>query len=218
MRKSPLSNFGSVCVAALEYRDPEGPLKALAEPDHETLTDSSVAMLVGITESEVEERVAHACAEVRSQAERESREELERDRAKMLCRFEKSLKEFSAERAAFFRGVETELVQLALAIARKILQREAELDPNLLGGLVRIALDHMQHEGSVKLRVPLCDVQLWHRMNESKDWTVECDEALSAGDCIVETEVGSAHFGLETQIKSVEESLMQLVARRPERI
>ena len=32
-------------------------------------------------------------------------------------------------------------MQLALAIARKILQREAELDPTLLTALVRIALE-----------------------------------------------------------------------------
>ena len=80
---------------------------------------------------------------------------IECERRKQRCREEgdEALKEFEDERAEYFRRVEGEVVQLALAIARKILQREAELDPTLLTALVRIALERMQCGSVVRIRV-----------------------------------------------------------------
>lgn len=220
MRKNPLSDFASGFVAALEYRDAEKPQIAMAESEPELVANSSAPAVAGPTEQEMQERVALARSEARSEAEREFQKALEHERQQMLGRIEKSLRDFSVERAAFFKDVERDLVQLALAIVRKILQRETQLDPTLLGALVRIAVDRMHCEGTVKLRMPPSDVELWRRTNESalqkNDWTIEPDETLLPGDCIVETELGNANFGLEAQMRTVEESLLQLLARRPE--
>ena len=49
--------------------------------------------------------------------------------------------QFTRDRASYFQKVEGEVVQLALGIARKILHREAQLDPLLLAGIVRVALE-----------------------------------------------------------------------------
>ena len=63
-----------------------------------------------------------------------------------------ALKEFEQQRADYFRRVESEVVRLALAIARKVLHREAQMDPLLLAGVVRVALDQMQAGSRVVLR------------------------------------------------------------------
>ena len=44
----------------------------------------------------------------------------------------KACEEFRRERARYFAGVEAEVVKLALAIAARVLHREAKLDPLLL--------------------------------------------------------------------------------------
>ena len=44
-------------------------------------------------------------------------------------------------------------MQLALSIARKILHREAQLDPLLLAGIVRVALEKIDGATEVVLRV-----------------------------------------------------------------
>ena len=54
-----------------------------------------------------------------------------------------ALSAFARERAAYYRRVEGEVVQLALAVARKILHREAQLDPQALAGIVRITLENL---------------------------------------------------------------------------
>ncbi len=63
-------------------------------------------------------------------------EQLGRERASLAA----ALAEFTLDRATYFQKVEGEVIQLALAIARKILHREAQLDPLLLAGIVRVAL------------------------------------------------------------------------------
>ncbi len=41
------------------------------------------------------------------------------------------------------------MVRLALAIARKVLHREAQMDPLLLAGVVRVALDRCRRDAGV---------------------------------------------------------------------
>jgi flagellar assembly protein FliH len=215
--ESRLSNSTLTSVAVLEYRDPATLLKGLHEPEPSEAIPATAP--AGLTELEVAERVARARTEAIVEAERTFHEALERERHQNLQRVEKTLEGFSAERVAYFKAVENELLQLALAIARKIIQRETQMDPTLLAGLVRIALDRMQSEGSVRVRVPSADADRWRTTlasNSQMQWSVEPDDALLPGDCIVETEVGSANFGFEAQLRSVEGSLLELMARRPE--
>jgi flagellar assembly protein FliH len=41
------------------------------------------------------------------------------------------------------------------------------------------------------------------------------DEQLSDQDCVLETELGSANFGLDSQLKEVEQGFFDLLALRP---
>jgi flagellar assembly protein FliH len=38
---------------------------------------------------------------------------------------------------------------------------------------------------------------------------------MVAGDCILETEMGSANFSIEAQLKEVEQGFFDLLAQRP---
>ena len=119
----------------------------------------------------------------------------------------------------YFQRVETEVVHLALSIAKKILQREAELDPTLLAALVRIALDRMSAGSAVKLRLPSADLLKWQQQADLKSSRYTCelieDETLQPGDCVVETELGAANFGFAAQLKEVEQGFFDLLAQKP---
>ena len=69
------------------------------------------------------------------------------------------------------------------------------------------------------LRVSPNRVESWRRyFAEYPNLThVEVAEGvnLSEQDCIVETELGSANFGLDTQLKEVEQGFFDLLALRP---
>jgi flagellar assembly protein FliH len=132
-----------------------------------------------------------------------------------------ALVEFAKERGAYFRKVETEVVQLALSIARKVLHREAQVDPLLLAGMVRVALDQIESNTKVVLRVhPMhvadCRAYLAQSMEPQEVPQVEEDPTLAPEGCVLQTDLGTTELGIEIQFKEIEQGLMDLLAQRPQ--
>jgi len=135
-------------------------------------------------------------------------------------RVAQALEEFARERKTYFERAEAEVVQLALAIARKILHREAQIDPLFLTGVVRVALERVAATSSVKLRVAESDVFKWRQIVAALKGVqpqpeVVGDPTLPSGRCVMETDVGSTQISLDTQFREVERGLLDLLAMRP---
>jgi flagellar biosynthesis/type III secretory pathway protein FliH len=162
-----------------------------------------------------------ARAQGRQEGQAEARkvfaEQLARERAGLAA----ALEQFTRDRARYFETVEGEVVQLALAIARKILHREAQLDPLLLAGIVRVALEKLDGATRVVLRLHPQNAADWRRylathLGLSDMPEIVEDPALEIDRCTLETSMGSAIVGLEVQLKEIEQGLMDLLAARPE--
>jgi flagellar assembly protein FliH len=176
--------------------------------------------LVELTEEELTERITRERAEATHQAEQRLRQEYEAKLQAARAPIAPALAAFEAQRAEYFARVEAEVVQLALAIAKKILHREAQVDPMLVAALVRMTIEKMREGSSVTVRVGAGRAKRW------KDYLagqlgvahveVTEDAELSDQDCVLETELGSANFGLDTQLKEVEQGFFDLLALRPE--
>jgi flagellar assembly protein FliH len=133
----------------------------------------------------------------------------------------RSLEEFKAQRVSYFNRVEPEVVQLALGIARKILHREAQMDPMLLTGMVHVALEKMDQGTRVRLRAHPDEIHFWNRhFSESTALPTSPeiigDSALKHGECALETEIGSTQISLETQLKEIEQGFFDLLEQRPQ--
>jgi flagellar assembly protein FliH len=128
--------------------------------------------------------------------------------------------EFERERGGFFRRVEGEVVRLALAIARKILHREAQMDPLLLAGVARVALEQIVEGTVVRLRVHPQQIKSWQQffsaqsgLNLKIEWMG--DPLLDPSQCRVETTVGSTSLSLEDQLGEIEQGFFDLLAEKP---
>jgi flagellar assembly protein FliH len=131
-----------------------------------------------------------------------------------------ALADFAGERARYFQHVEAEVVQLALGIARKILRREAEIDPVLLAGMIRVTLERVESGTKVTVRVhpqqvSECRAYFAQRMEAHQVPEVVEDPNLAMDHCILQTELGSTELGPEIQLKEIEQGLLDLLARRP---
>ena len=131
-----------------------------------------------------------------------------------------AIADFKQERNEYYRKIEVEVVQLALAIARRILHREAAVDPLLLAGIVRVALDRLESKTEVVLRVHPNVASQWRTFfagNVEPGHAPEVveDPSLEVGRCMLQTPLGSTELGLEAQLKEVEQGLMDLQAQRP---
>lgn len=212
--------LSSSSVLPLEYQEAGGETLTLPLVSSSMAAEPSPPVVIGIPEEEVERRIRLARDAAVAAADQRVRIECERASKDTQQKVVATLKEFSDERAEYFRKAEGAVVQLALSIARKILQREAELDPMLLSGLVRIALDRMQCGSVVRVRVTTENAEFWRRCGDenggSTRWEISPDDTLDPGDCIVETDLGTANLGFESQLRDVEESFKQLLAHRPD--
>ncbi len=144
------------------------------------------------------------------QIEAESRDAAEAAREELQVRQLAGLAgSFAAERDRYLQVVEQEVVKLALAVAARILRREAQMDPLLLTGAVRVALGQLAATTEVKLRVPEVDLDLWMEAinllpNLALKPTVEVGAGMRLGDCEIETGMGSVDLGIRAQLGEIE--------------
>lgn len=164
----------------------------------------------------VEKARAEGLSQGEKQAGAAAVQAIEHERAVVLS----ALQEFAARRDNYFRRVETEIVRLALAIARKVLHREAQMDPLLLTGVVRVALDQMQADTRVVLRTSSESAELWRKFCERHSQgrhmvEVVADSTLDGEHCVLEAEVGNSDISLDSQLQEIESGFFDLLRERP---
>jgi flagellar assembly protein FliH len=116
---------------------------------------------------------------------------------------------FAQERDRYLQAVEHEVVKLALAVAARILRREAQMDPLLLTGAVRVALGQLSGSTQVRLRVPPGELDLWNEAialvpHLPVKPAVMAGEGMRLGDCVIETDLGSVDLGIRAQLGEIE--------------
>lgn len=189
--------------------------------DTEFRLKEQVAALEGrlsFEEQQFAARVEVVKREAREQARSEWKQELEervtqvREQVAHLCA------EFAKTRAHYFLSVEEEVVRLALAIAARVLHREAGCDPLLLRGAVRVALEQVADNSATILRVPATETTMWrealHAGAKPEVQLLE-DETLGPGECILETNAGRVDLGVKAQLVEIERGFFDLLEKRP---
>jgi len=187
----------------------------------EALDDAAPAPT--LTESEALAREERARREARLALEQGLGADLERRVAMEHAAVAEALERFGAERARYFQQLEREVVQLALGIARKLMQREAQMDPLLLSGAVRVALDQLAAGTEVEVFVPISKMAQWEEMLEEMRRSnpglhcqakLRSDPSLEPVGCRIETSTGTTDLSLDAQLREVEQGFMDLLNRR----
>lgn len=130
-----------------------------------------------------------------------------------------AVEEFRERRDEYLAQVEQEVVRLALAIAERILHREAQMDPLLLSGAVRVALGQLADSTGVHLHVPAAQQEMWSEMLRlmpglplRPDLIAEAD--LEACEASLETSLGRVDLGVRAQIAEIERGFFDLLEVR----
>jgi len=225
-------------VEKLAYRAP-GAVSVPAQPEPggagaEAAAEAARAAAQAEAVAGLEERLRAAEAAAAAEAERlrrEGREAAERARRDAELRGREAvdagarqvaaaLESFRREREDYFAKVEREVVELALAIAARVLRREALLDPLLLAGAARVALGQLGATTGVRLRCPAGQEAMWRETlarlpDPALAPEVEGDPAMGAGECVIEARVGSVDLGVRAQLAEIERGFFDLLERRP---
>lgn len=179
---------------------------------------------------ELEEQLCEREIGFQQRLERETLDAFERGRKtdeaqrtavieKMAHSVERALVDFASGRDGYLAQVEQEVVRLALSIATRILHREAQMDPLLLSGAVRVALGQLSDTTEVRLRIPASQHQLWNEMihlmpNLPLRPHLVADDTLQFGECALETHLGSVDLGVKAQLAEIERGFFDLLEHR----
>jgi flagellar assembly protein FliH len=211
-------------VKTLEYRDMGGATNSTGTgnpilEDMAAHDEADRRAEVALSETELANKIKRERADAAQQVELKLRQEYEMKLQAAHAPVVAAVAAFNEQRSEYFARVEAEVVQLALAIAAKILHREAQVDPMLVASLVRMAIERLREGSSVTVRVGRGRASKWKEYfaGVSVVARVEVveDASLSEHDCLLETELGVANFGLDTQLKEVEQGFFDLLALKP---
>jgi flagellar biosynthesis/type III secretory pathway protein FliH len=121
--------------------------------------------------------------------------------------------------AAFFRAAERQVVDLALQIAQKVVEREIENMPDLAVNVVRAALEEMDARTAVRVRVNPEDAELLRRR-----WAqvvppglpperieLQPDERVRSGGAVIETTHGQVDAQIESKLAQLGNALWTFV-------
>jgi flagellar assembly protein FliH len=145
------------------------------------------------------------------------REELRSQVESIAESFVKSLEELSAFRARLRDRYERELLELALGVARKVVQQELAARPEIWLGIIRAAVRRTVDRERIVVRVPpvlagfLREAmpELRAALEDVKELEVVEDPGLPAGGCVVESRFGEVDVGVATQLEAAERALVR---------
>ena len=130
----------------------------------------------------------------------------------MLRRLSETLTELTSLRATMIRQTENQIVELALAVARRVVHREVSLDRNLMIAIVRVALDRLGESAHVTVRLHPEEFEATGAARVAElagsDITFVPDARVGRGGCRVESDMGMLDAGVDAQIQEIARALL----------
>ncbi len=146
-----------------------------------------------------------------SEGKRQASSEIQRA-VKSLEGILRDLEEF---RKQALESLKEQILELSVAVAKKVIRRELELDRSGILEVIREAIRRVTEDDLIRIHVSPEDLDLVRRhreellkeLGESKKLVLYPDPEVSPGGCFVETEFAEVDARIETQIETLVESL-----------
>ena len=134
----------------------------------------------------------------------------------VMDRLSRSLADLATVRSRVRKTAESDLLKLAIAIARRVLHRELTLDPDSIEGLIRVALEKLESRELCRVRVhpdqePIIRTLL-ARFSAAPVELVP-DGSLQSGDVLFETAHGTLDASIEAQLQEIERGFADRLVR-----
>lgn len=120
-----------------------------------------------------------------------------------------------AKKETMVEQIEREITKIVIAVARKIVRKEIDQDPDVVVRVAREALERVMDAQSITVRVNPLD---WEKLKEiqpellslssGQSLHIEKDKTIERGGSIVETGNGIIDARIEQQIESLSQALL----------
>jgi len=151
------------------------------------------------------------------QGEKTGMEVAEKKVESLMRRYADALLEIGKIKTSLYTQVERDVVKLAIEVAKKIVYREIQADPEVIQALVKVALGHVAEKSAVTVHLHPTDYNfvLEHRSQLLQAGENNCevvllaDKAIERGGCLVETECGEIDARIEERFREVERGFFE---------
>ena len=177
-------------------------------------------------EEEIRGRVEKIEAEARQQGAGEGREqgyqEGHAEVQRLIDNLQRIISAAIERRNLIIEESETQVINLVLLIAKKVIKVISENQKNVVINNVVQALRKLKSRGEVVIRVNLADLELtsahiadFMKMVENvKSITVLEDSSVDRGGCVIETDFGQIDARISSQLHEIEEKIVELMPIR----
>jgi flagellar assembly protein FliH len=154
----------------------------------------------------LEQNVLQARAAGRAEGEAKAKQALQ----PVLQKLAAAIHESAELRSRLREQAELDLVRLAIAIARRIVGREVNTDPEAIAGVVKASLEKLRVQEIVRVRLnPEHKAAVSEYLARAGASNIEVlgDRACEPGAVIFETTRGNLDASVETQLREIERGL-----------
>jgi type III secretion protein L len=189
----------------------EAPVSVIRKESHDASVEAREILRFA------EERSSELIAQAEQEKERIFAESAQQGYAAGVEQWNEILIEARRLRDLYISRNEAELLKLSVAIAQKVIGQSVQQNPSAVLETVRQAVKSVRSERRIMIRVnPQEESALQDRVASLKtihsdvgELAIVADPAITAGGCVVESEVGIIDAQVETQLKAIENVLLR---------
>jgi flagellar assembly protein FliH len=167
---------------------------------------------ISITTTELKEKEHQAYQKGFSEGEKNGIELRAQQIESVLEGLHQALVQVQKLRQEMHHAIEKEVVELALAIARKVVCQEVVTNKDVVLGVAKEALSKVKAPGKITVKLNPSDLQvindtqshLNHFKDQIENLSFEPEETIACGGCVIETTMGKIDARLEKQFEVLE--------------
>lgn len=152
---------------------------------------------------------------------KKSQQDIEADRQMAMDQSKQILEGARRTKIEILNSLETEMVRMVLAIAKKVIAADLMIQPEAIVEIIRQAIANLDDPENLRVYVNPADISLitdaidWGGLTEigSRDIAVDLkgDLRISRGGSVIESTGGSVDARLETRMETVEKAFLDVV-------
>ena len=127
--------------------------------------------------------------------------------------FGHALTELENVKKEIYQNAEQKTLHLAIAIARKIVSREVQSNPEVVLEIIRKALDKVVDDEDITIRLNPEDFNFINTSGQKitdgddgfENIKLQADASIAGGGCLIETRMGNIDARIDRQFKVIEE-------------
>ena len=196
-------------------------IKADAETEAAQIVEKAkaeAAQIVAEAQAQHDKIVSEARNEGFEQGSAEGYDKGKAEVERLIERMHKILEAVMQRREEILQDTETQIVELVILMARKVIKILSENQKNVIMANTVAALRKVKTRGNVTLRVNIEDVKLTtahadefiQHVENVQGITVQEDSAVEKGGCIVETDFGAIDARISSQLTELENKILEV--------